>query len=234
MGAIYKSPASTSTIATIIATGGSSVEGTSNAANVVAVVARQDARLLKRVRSLSNDVTRLTADRSRTAHQLSAANRTLTADSHSLRQAEAKAAADEAAAQARAIAMSRIADSPLTPRAVAAETVAASAAQPESATPAPAPAQGGSFSGMASMYADSFAGQKTANGEIYDPSAMTAAHPTLPLGTWVTVTGPGGTAMVRINDRGPFVGGRVLDLSRAAANDVGLGGLAHVTFSVQS
>ncbi|MBC7644298.1 MAG: septal ring lytic transglycosylase RlpA family protein [Thermoleophilia bacterium] len=232
--AIYKSPETSPSVATIIASGGSSVEDTTSAANVVAVVARQDARLLRRMRTMSKDIDQMTADRSRTAHRLSAASRALTADRRSLRKAEAKAAADVAAAKARAIALSHAADSPLLPRAVAPETVASSASQSEAAAPTPPPAQAVSFAGIASMYADSFAGQKTASGGLYDPGAMTAAHPSLPLGTWVTVNGPGGTAMVRINDRGPFVGGRVLDLSRAAANAVGLGGLARVTFSVQN
>jgi rare lipoprotein A (peptidoglycan hydrolase) len=72
--------------------------------------------------------------------------------------------------------------------------------------------------GLASYYHDSLAGNRTANGDIYDPSAPTAAHKTLPLGTIVDVVRRNGRAVrVRINDRGPFVTGRVLDLSRGAA-----------------
>jgi rare lipoprotein A len=62
---------------------------------------------------------------------------------------------------------------------------------------------------------------------------MTAAHRTLPLGTWVHVKGPGGSAMVRINDRGPYIGGRIIDLSAAAAQAVGVQGLGTVTITVQ-
>lgn len=73
--------------------------------------------------------------------------------------------------------------------------------------------------GDASWYAGKFQGRRTANGEIFDTNLMTAAHKTLPFGTIVEVThiDTGRTVEVRINDRGPFVGGRVIDLSRAAA-----------------
>jgi rare lipoprotein A len=84
------------------------------------------------------------------------------------------------------------------------------------------------------MYGNEFAGRPTASGEPYDPGGMTAAHPTLPMGTIVSVSGPGGAVIVRINDRGPFVGGRIIDLSQAAAAAVGLNGLASVTITVQS
>jgi rare lipoprotein A len=75
------------------------------------------------------------------------------------------------------------------------------------------------FSGEASYYSDKLAGRSTASGEPYDPRALTAAHRSLPFGTVVRVvrSGPPGAVYVRINDRGPFVRGRVLDLSRAAA-----------------
>jgi rare lipoprotein A len=73
--------------------------------------------------------------------------------------------------------------------------------------------------GYASFYAKRFAGRKTANGEKYDPTKMTAAHRTLPFGTTVEVTNlnNGKTVEVRINDRGPFKKGRIIDLSSAAA-----------------
>jgi rare lipoprotein A len=78
---------------------------------------------------------------------------------------------------------------------------------------------------MASWYGgnDGFNGKPTASGEIYDDSKMTAAHRTLPLGTWVEVENldSGKTVRVRINDRGPFVRGRILDLSRQAASRLG-------------
>lgn len=73
--------------------------------------------------------------------------------------------------------------------------------------------------GLASWYGKKFHGRKTANGEIYNMHAMTAAHPTLPFGTWVLVKRKNTekSVQVRINDRGPFVGGRILDLSYGAA-----------------
>lgn len=72
--------------------------------------------------------------------------------------------------------------------------------------------------GLASYYHDSLAGNLTANGERYDPSAMTAAHRSLPFGTVVDVVRRDGRYVrVRINDRGPYVDGRIVDLSRQAA-----------------
>ncbi|MGK2859741.1 MAG: septal ring lytic transglycosylase RlpA family protein [Thermoanaerobaculia bacterium] len=78
--------------------------------------------------------------------------------------------------------------------------------------------------GLASWYGDEFAGRPTANGEIFDPKQMTAAHRTLPFGTMVEITyaKSGRTTRVRINDRGPFVGNRIIDLSYAAAADIGM------------
>lgn len=73
--------------------------------------------------------------------------------------------------------------------------------------------------GVASWYGPGFAGRRTANGEIFDPTQLTAAHRTLPFGTQVRVThlANGLSVVVRINDRGPFRAGRIIDLSRAAA-----------------
>jgi len=73
--------------------------------------------------------------------------------------------------------------------------------------------------GRASWYGPGFAGRKTANGERFNPGAMTAAHRKLPFGTTVRVTHleNGKSVIVRINDRGPFIGGRIIDLSKAAA-----------------
>ena len=78
---------------------------------------------------------------------------------------------------------------------------------------------GGSESGKASYYGDRHHGQKTASGERFDQRAMTAAHRTLPFGTRVKVTNLNNnrSVVVRINDRGPFVRGRIIDVSRAAA-----------------
>ena len=74
--------------------------------------------------------------------------------------------------------------------------------------------------GVASWYGKKFHGRKTANGEIYNMYAMTAAHPTLPLPSYVKVTNPsnGRTVIVRVNDRGPFKHSRIIDLSYAAAH----------------
>ncbi len=78
--------------------------------------------------------------------------------------------------------------------------------------------------GIASWYGEEFAGRTTANGEIFDPLQFTAAHRTLPFGTVVDVTNPktSQTVRVRINDRGPYIGQRVIDLSYAAAQQIGL------------
>jgi len=78
--------------------------------------------------------------------------------------------------------------------------------------------------GMASYYADKFHGARTASGEAYDKNDYTAAHRTLPFGTRVRVTrlSNGRSVTVRINDRGPFIEGRIVDLSRAAAEKLGM------------
>jgi rare lipoprotein A len=87
-------------------------------------------------------------------------------------------------------------------------------------------------SGIASVYA--YSGGRTASGERVSPGALTAAHKTLPFGTMVRVTNnrTGRSAVVRINDRGPFVRGRIIDLTPAAARAVGVDGLANVTVDV--
>lgn len=78
--------------------------------------------------------------------------------------------------------------------------------------------------GMASFFAAEMAGRRTASGETCDPATLTAAHRTLPFGTRLRVTNPanGKSVIVRINDRGPFARGRVIDLSKAAAAEIGL------------
>lgn len=84
--------------------------------------------------------------------------------------------------------------------------------------------------GVASWYGGRFHGRRTANGERYNKFEMTAAHKTIPFGTWVEVTAlrTGRKIVVRINDRGPFVRGRVIDLSRGSARKLGMHGVAHV------
>lgn len=73
--------------------------------------------------------------------------------------------------------------------------------------------------GLASYYADTLAGHETANGERYDPHAATCAHRTIPFGTWLEVVSVDSRARAkcRVNDRGPFVKGRIVDVSRAVA-----------------
>lgn len=80
--------------------------------------------------------------------------------------------------------------------------------------------------GIASWYGAQFHGRKTSNGEIYDMHALTAAHKTLPLGTWVRVSHQNNhkEVVVRINDRGPFVGSRIIDLSYTAAKKLDMVG----------
>ena len=90
--------------------------------------------------------------------------------------------------------------------------------------------------GIGSWYGDEFAGKLTANGEIFDPELVTAAHKTLPMPSVVRVTNldNGKSLVVRINDRGPFVAGRIIDLSREAARRIGYkdNGLARVRVQV--
>ncbi|MFL0356267.1 septal ring lytic transglycosylase RlpA family protein [Erythrobacter sp. GH1-10] len=83
--------------------------------------------------------------------------------------------------------------------------------------------------GVASYYGRRFHGRRTANGERFDMRGMTAAHKTLPFGTKVRVTNPrnGRSVVVRINDRGPFVRGRTIDVSRAAAEELGMVSRGH-------
>jgi rare lipoprotein A len=80
--------------------------------------------------------------------------------------------------------------------------------------------------GIASWYGDDFHGLQTANGETFDMEAMTGAHRTLPLGTIVKVTNVknGRQVKIKINDRGPYIGGRILDLSYGAARELGMVG----------
>ncbi len=97
--------------------------------------------------------------------------------------------------------------------------------QPPAPEP-PAGTGGGVQTGIASWYGPGFHGHPTSSGEIYDQNQLTAAHQTLPLGTRVEVTNldNGRSVEVRINDRGPFVDGRIIDLSYAAARTLGMVG----------
>lgn len=103
---------------------------------------------------------------------------------------------------------------------------------PEVAAPVRTPFQ----RGEASWYGPGFDGNHSANGEIFNRYAMTAAHPSLPFGTRVLVTNTnnGRSVVVRINDRGPFSGGRVIDLSQGAAASIGMieSGVANVQIDI--
>ncbi|MEW4447674.1 septal ring lytic transglycosylase RlpA family protein [Qipengyuania sp. JC766] len=90
-------------------------------------------------------------------------------------------------------------------------------------------------SGIASYYGKRFHGRRTANGERFDMNAMTAAHKTLPFGSKVRVTNKrtGKSVIVRINDRGPFVRGRHIDVSRAAATEIGLIATGHASVDLE-
>lgn len=92
--------------------------------------------------------------------------------------------------------------------------------------------------GMASYYHDSFHGRKTASGQRYNKNRLTAAHKTLPLGTKIRVTDTrtGRSIVVKVNDRGPYARGRVIDLSREAASELGMigKGVSRVELNVLS
>jgi rare lipoprotein A len=98
------------------------------------------------------------------------------------------------------------------------------------------PAEPATQVGTASHYGRGHAGRLTASGERFDPEAMTCAHKTLPLGSVVKVTdiATGKHVSVKVNDRGPYVRGRIVDLSDKAARELGVGdkGLLHVSVEV--
>jgi len=97
----------------------------------------------------------------------------------------------------------------------------------------PSSGSGRTFAGVASYYGNE-SGSKTASGERFNQNAMTCAHRSLPFGTKLRVSAGGRSVVVTVNDRGPFVRGRVLDLSKGAARALGMGGLARVTAEVIS
>ena len=103
-------------------------------------------------------------------------------------------------------------------------------------SPAQGPGDLSGVTGVASWYGHPFDGRQTANGEIYDMEKMTAAHRTYPFGTVVQVTNliNAKTVKVRINDRGPFVEGRVIDLSHAAAGGIEMPGVSRVRLDIVS
>ncbi|MEE8583932.1 MAG: septal ring lytic transglycosylase RlpA family protein [Acidobacteriota bacterium] len=107
---------------------------------------------------------------------------------------------------------------------------------PPSSPSDPGAVPGRAESGIASWYGPGFHGKRTANGEVYDMNAQTAAHKTLPFGTWVRVRNLDNnkSTLVRINDRGPFIAGRIIDLSKKAARDIDLvvAGVARVRLTI--
>ncbi len=114
----------------------------------------------------------------------------------------------------------------------------APAATATTARVATSAATAGAQTGVASWYGPGFAGRRTANGEVFDPSQLTAAHRELPFNTLVRVVNEtnGKSVVVRINDRGPFKGGRVIDLSRAGAEAIDMigSGVARVRLEILS
>jgi rare lipoprotein A len=113
-----------------------------------------------------------------------------------------------------------------------------SCAKKKSVRVPPAPRVGALETGIASWYGPPYHGRRAAGGEIYDMEKLTAAHRTLPFNTWVEVTNltNGKKVRVRITDRGPFVGGRIVDLSRAAAREIDMvgAGIAKVRLEIIS
>jgi|SRR6185312_1839048 rare lipoprotein A len=103
----------------------------------------------------------------------------------------------------------------------------------EANTSSPFEAMGRVFSGLASFYGNE-SGRQTASGQRFDQSKLTCAHRSLPFGTKLRVTHDGRSVVVTVNDRGPYVKGRILDLSTAAARAVGLtsAGVGHVTAEI--
>ena len=99
------------------------------------------------------------------------------------------------------------------------------------ASVAPSSGTGRTFSGIASFYGNE-SGSKTASGQRFNQEAMTCAHRSLPFGTRLRVTHGDRSVVVTVNDRGPFVHGRVLDLSTGAARAIGLSGLGQVTAEI--
>jgi rare lipoprotein A len=221
--AIYKLGGSQGALERIA--GGESMRDVGTTLDVLDHVAEHDEQLLVRWRKLDDRRTRLVKARARLEPEV----RRLEQRVQTAREKLSAAEAAVARARREAEQMARIADSPLLPKVGHPETKAVEASGAvgvSSGQPI-----GYTQSGTASVYHDSFTGETTANGEHYDPNAFTAAHPSLPFGTWVTVSGPGGSIQVRINDRGPFVGGRIIDLSAAAGAAIGIS-LGSVTLSV--
>jgi len=107
------------------------------------------------------------------------------------------------------------------------ETIYTTARMPQSYS-----ATGVKFSGVASWYGNEFHGRSTASGEIFNENDFTCASRTLPFGTYLKVSYRGRHIVVRVNDRGPYVNGRILDLSKAAARALGVSGIGNVSAEI--
>jgi rare lipoprotein A (peptidoglycan hydrolase) len=132
---------------------------------------------------------------------------------------------------AAAVAASKASKAP--PKAAKASKRNPQRSRPRAPDPPARRASGRTVAWTASWYGPGFAGNPTASGEPFRPGAMTAAHKSLPFGTRLLIRNPdtGRSVWVRINDRGPYVGGRQLDLSRGAAEAIGLAGVGEVIVS---
>ena len=121
---------------------------------------------------------------------------------------------------------------------VAAPAPAPAVAPPAAPPPATAAKSADAMEGLASVYSDKLNGRKTASGQVFHQNELTAAHPSLPFGTKVKVTNTKNnkSVEVRINDRGPTLAGRVIDMSSASAAKIGIGknGTAPVKLEVVS
>jgi peptidoglycan hydrolase CwlO-like protein/3D (Asp-Asp-Asp) domain-containing protein len=162
-----------------------------------------------RVQALSSEFDATLAERSAVLGELNARVAELEAEARRRAELAAARAQAEAAAQAAELAQALEPD--------------ASGAGPAQDLPPGFAGTGVTFEGIASWYGPGFEGDSTANGEIFDPEAYTAASKELPFGTWLYVSYEGRGVIVRINDRGPYIKGRILDLSAAAAQAIGLG-----------
>jgi len=143
---------------------------------------------------------------------------------------------DLSRAAAWALSIVALAIAPLAHGADEAKAGVAAPASSAAAAAAPAARADGAETGLAAVYSDRLQGRKTASGERYDRSRLTAAHKTLPFGTKLKVTHAhnGKSVVVRVNDRGPTQAGRILDLSPAAARALGIraNGMAEVSAEV--
>lgn len=200
-------------------------------------IADNDHRLLERVKAEENEVRKLreridglkqlqSSDveslkqrRQELEHQAQAESRSLESDRREL---EARIQKEQEEDERLLASMAPVAEIPYEPDG------------PVEVAPPPGLAPTGIvLTGVASWYGPGFHGNRTANGEIYNMNAYTAAHKTLPFNTWVKVTAANGRSVfVRINDRGPYVGGRIIDLSKAGAEAIGISGIGQVRVEV--